>query len=106
MLITSKNLQREVSVTIIRKNTEKTELMLKTFQRTISSSKVTGVGKLGAKIKFDEKDMDTSRKIVDVMKDVNIDEEDKIVLVTRKNGLVESSVACDRPQLEKFLLAV
>lgn len=101
----SKNLQREVSITIIRKSTEKTELMLKTLQRTISPKKICTVGNLGAKIKFDEKDMDTSLKVVNVMKGVNIDEEDKIALVIRKDGIVESSVACDRSQLEKFLLA-
>ena len=98
-------LKREVSVTIIRKNTEKTEFMLRTLQRTISPQKICVVGNLGAKIKFDEKDMDTSLKVVGVMRSVNIDEEDRIALVIRKDGVVESSVACSMNQLEKFLLA-
>ncbi|TSD02849.1 MAG: hypothetical protein Athens071416_488 [Parcubacteria group bacterium Athens0714_16] len=101
----STNDTREVSVIIIRKSLAKTELMLKTLQRTISPKKITIFGNLGAKIKFDEKDMDVSMKLVDAMRGVNIDEEDKIGLVTRKNGMVESAVSCDRIQLENFLLA-
>lgn len=102
----STNDKREVSVTIIRKNLAKTELMLKTLQRTISPKKITVVGNLGAKIKFDEKDADVQTKLVDAIRGVDIDdEEDKIALVTRKNGMVESAVACNRNQLENFLLA-
>jgi len=105
-MLTSKNLQREISITITRKNLANTDLMLSALRRTISPQKIVSVGNLGAKIKFDEKDMDTSVKVVNVMRGVDIGDEDKIILVTRKDGLVESSVACDRPQLEKFLLAV
>ena len=104
-MLTSKNSSREVSITIIRKNLANTDLMLSTLRRTISPQKICVVGNLGAKIKFDEKDMDTSVKVVNVMKGVGVDEEDRIALVIRKDGIVESSVACDRFQLEKFLLA-
>ena len=100
-------LKREVSVTIIRKNVEKTELMLRTFQHSISPKKISKIGNLGAKISFDENDTDTASKVMNNLSGLNVnDEEDKIILVTRTNGIVESSVACDRVQLEKFLLTV
>lgn len=104
-MVTKKITPKSISVTVIRKNTENAEVLLKTLLYTVGEKKVSRIGTLGAKISFDEKDTHTMNKLVSVFSGLNIDEEDKMSLTIRDKGIPIVSLCCNKTELEKFLLA-
>ena len=71
----------------------------------MGEKKVSRIGTLGAKISFDGKDTHTINKLVSIFSGLNINEEDKMSLTIRDNGVPIASFCCNRMELEKFLLA-
>jgi len=95
-----------VSITVIRKNTKDTDILLKTLQCSIREKKITKVGMLGAKVSFSENDTDTAGKIIDTFSDLGIsDVGDKILFTIRDSkGVPKTSLCCKKVELEKLLI--
>ena len=51
---------------------------------------------------FDGKDTHTINKLVSIFSGLNINEEDKMSLTIRDNGVPIASFCCNRMELEKF----
>jgi len=96
--------QNEISVTIIRNNVVNTELLLRSLQFSIPSSKIRVVGMLGARICFLENDIKTPERILNCFRAVNVDDTtDKLVFCRRKEGVAEISMCCKMRELESLL---